>query len=184
MLRAQLAEQSRKLDEQNREIATLKDAAKRTADANAQLESRARDCANELVILRATPTGSSAPQMTSSPAVPTPLTEQPKYIASQAAPEFASHQTATTGPSRTEVMTASNYFSAPDVIKRHCQSEWPADARMFNYCSEKQQEAVRILDQGRPFGADQDKWNAARVSCASEWPDDYSMRLHCEQKAR
>ncbi len=82
-----------------------------------------------------------------------------------------------------DVMAASNFYDAADVIKSHCKAEWPNNPSMFEHCTKRQHDAVRVLDAGRPFGADQAKWNAARVSCASEWPTDYVMRLYCEEKA-
>ncbi len=88
------------------------------------------------------------------------------------------------GPTWNEVMRASDYFNAQSVMENQCKREWPADLEMFNYCMRKQGEALNVLKQGKPFGADQKRWNEARVRCAGEWPTDYSMRVYCEGKVR
>jgi hypothetical protein len=84
------------------------------------------------------------------------------------------------GPTRNEVMAASDFYSAKDVIRRKCAAEWPNDPQMMNYCTAKQESAVTTLQAGRPFGADEATWNQKRVDCASKWPNDYTMRVYCE----
>jgi hypothetical protein len=180
-LRAQVADQSRKLEQQRREIADLKESATKANGHAAQIASRARDCSNELLILKAS---RAAPvKRVTAAVVPPKPTRESSFVAPKAAAEFANRPApATTGATWNDVMAASNYQLADDVIKQHCQTEWPSDPRMLDYCSQSQKEAVRILDKGRPFGTDQNKWNAARVSCAAQWPTDYAMRLFCEDK--
>lgn len=86
------------------------------------------------------------------------------------------------GSSWNDVAKASDFYDAQRVMTSKCGRDWPADARMFNHCMETQAEALAVLKQGRPFGADEKSWNASRVRCARSWPDDYRMRLHCEGK--
>lgn len=81
-----------------------------------------------------------------------------------------------------DVSRASDFYDAPTIIEEHCRSEWPTNPEMFSFCGRKQSEAVNALKRGRPFGADETRWNEARVRCASEWPRDYSMRVYCELK--
>lgn len=99
-------------------------------------------------------------------------------------PQSSSRATANADPSWNDVAKASDFYDASNVITGHCSREWPNDARMFNYCVEKQSVAVATLKQGRPFGADEPTFNRARVSCASQWPTDYAMRVYCESKTR
>lgn len=85
--------------------------------------------------------------------------------------------------SHNEVMAASNFYDARDVIARKCSQQWGGNSEMVSYCVDKQLEAVARLDKGRPFGADPEKWGTVRVKCAQQWPTDYSMRVYCEGKA-
>jgi hypothetical protein len=84
--------------------------------------------------------------------------------------------------SRADVFKASDFYDAMDVMSRHCSRQWPSNQEMANYCMQKEMAALSTLKKGRPFGADEKKWNAARVSCAAKWPDDYDMRAYCESK--
>jgi len=80
-----------------------------------------------------------------------------------------------------DVAKAGDFYDAQRTIATKCQREWPADQRMYQYCVQKQNDAVSALKQGRPFGVDERQWNGARVRCAGKWPDDYVMRVYCEQ---
>jgi len=75
-----------------------------------------------------------------------------------------------------------DYSDADQVIKRHCQHEWPSDYSMRSYCTKQQREAVAILRRGCPSDIPGDVFASVRENCAREWPDDYSMRLYCEQQ--
>jgi hypothetical protein len=82
--------------------------------------------------------------------------------------------------SRADVFKASDFYDAMDVMSRHCRAQWPSDAEMLNYCMKQQTAALGTLQRGRPFGADEKRWNAARVNCAAKWAGDYEMRAYCE----
>lgn len=106
-----------------------------------------------------------------------PIPKQQQDVSSSVRPAAS----ATTNTSWNDVANASNFYDAQRVIASKCQREWPSDPRMTQYCVEKQTQAVATLKQGRPFGADESRWNDLRVQCANKWPDDYSMRVYCEQ---
>jgi TIR domain len=75
-----------------------------------------------------------------------------------------------------------DYSDAEQVIKRHCQHEWPSDYSMRSYCVKQQREALATLRRGCPPDIPNDVFASVRDNCAREWPDDYSMRLYCEQQ--
>lgn len=77
---------------------------------------------------------------------------------------------------------ADDYSDGEQVIKRHCQREWPTDYSMRNYCVKQQRDALAILKRGCPPDIPADVFAEVRARCAEEWPDDYSMRAYSEQQ--
>jgi hypothetical protein len=82
-----------------------------------------------------------------------------------------------------DVMKASDFYEADRVMARTCQSQSHGDPKRFDQCVQKQAEAVATLKSGKPFGADEQRFNEARVRCANQWPHDYRKRLRCEGKS-
>jgi hypothetical protein len=73
----------------------------------------------------------------------------------------------------------------PDMeatIKDHCQSEWPVNLKIRNYCEELQHEGVRTLNKGKPTDIEDAEFNIIRDQCKKEWPTDYQMRAYCEKE--
>jgi len=87
-------------------------------------------------------------------------------------------------PTSTEMLSepVDDYSEADQVIKRHCEREWPADYSMRGYCIKQQREALTTLKRGRPHDIPTDVFASIREKCAQEWSDDYTMRLYCEQQ--
>lgn len=83
-------------------------------------------------------------------------------------------------PSRNEVFAASDFHDAERVINAHCANRWPGNPDMTAFCADRQIDALNKLKAGRPFGANEQAWNAARVRCKQRWPDDFAMRVYCE----
>ena len=77
---------------------------------------------------------------------------------------------------------ADDYSDAEQILKRHCQRQWPADYNMRNYCVKEQRDALATLKRGRPPDIPADVFAQVRAKCAEEWPDDYSMRVYSEQQ--
>jgi hypothetical protein len=75
-----------------------------------------------------------------------------------------------------------DYSEAEQVIRRHCEREWPNDYNMRNYCIKQQREALTILKQGRPHDIPEEIFAGIRNKCSAEWPEDYSMRQYCEKQ--
>jgi hypothetical protein len=75
-----------------------------------------------------------------------------------------------------------NYSEAEQVIRRHCEREWPDDYNMRNYCIKQQRQALAILKRGRPQDIPEEVFASIRSKCAVEWPEDYSMRQYCEKQ--
>ncbi len=74
------------------------------------------------------------------------------------------------------------YSDAEQVIRRHCEREWPDDYAMHSYCIKQQREALTVLKQGRPHGIPEEVFTNVRSKCAREWPEDYAMRQYCEKQ--
>jgi hypothetical protein len=75
-----------------------------------------------------------------------------------------------------------DYPDDEQVIRRHCEREWPDDYNMRNHCTKQQRQALAILKQGRPDDIPEDVFARIRGKCAVEWPEDYSMRQYCERQ--
>ena len=67
-----------------------------------------------------------------------------------------------------------DYSDAEQVIKRHCQHEWPSDYSMRSYCVKQQLDALATLRRGCPPEIATEVFASVREKCAREWPDDYS----------
>jgi TIR domain len=103
------------------------------------------------------------------------------------APAQATAPTVTSHPQASEADVespprADDYSDAEQVIKRHCQREWPSDYSMRNYCVKQQRDALAILKRGCPPDIPADVFVNVRARCADEWPDDYSMRAYSEKQ--
>lgn len=72
------------------------------------------------------------------------------------------------------------YSEAEQIIRKHCEREWPDDYTMRNYCLKQQREALAVLEHGRPDDIPEDVFTGVRKKCAGEWPEDYNMRRYCE----
>ncbi len=75
-----------------------------------------------------------------------------------------------------------DYSEAEQVIRRHCEREWPNDYNMRNYCTKQQRQALAILKEGRPHDIPEEVFVGIRSKCAVEWPEDYNMRQYCEKQ--
>lgn len=64
----------------------------------------------------------------------------------------------------------------------HCQTQWPSDYSMQQYCFKGQKDAVLAMEKGAPAGVGNDTFRVVRGKCASEWPRDFKMRAYCEAK--
>jgi hypothetical protein len=71
---------------------------------------------------------------------------------------------------------------AEEVIRRHCEGEWPEDYNMRNYCTKQQRQALAVLKRGRPEDIPEEVFAGVRSRCAAEWPEDYGMRQYCEKQ--
>ena len=74
------------------------------------------------------------------------------------------------------------YAGADEVIKRHCESEWPKDFAMRAHCMKQEQKAVAELKRSAPADIPAEIFAEIRERCALEWPDQFSMRLHTERQ--
>lgn len=74
------------------------------------------------------------------------------------------------------------FADADDIIERHCESQWPNDFSMRDYCIDQQEQALAELRRGRPADVSEDVFRRIRTKCAREWPDDFSMRQYCEEE--
>jgi hypothetical protein len=75
-----------------------------------------------------------------------------------------------------------SYVEAEEILRLHCEREWPDDFNMRAYCMKQQREAVARLREGRPSNIPEDVFASVRAKCARAWPDDYSMRIYSEQQ--
>jgi hypothetical protein len=75
-----------------------------------------------------------------------------------------------------------DYSDAEQVIRRHCEREWPENYNMRNYCTKQQRRALSTLKQGRPQDIPEEVFAEVRSKCAAEWPEDYGMRQYCEKQ--
>ena len=74
------------------------------------------------------------------------------------------------------------YAGADEVIKRHCESEWPKDFAMRAHCMKQEQKALAELKRSTPADIPAEVFAEIRERCALEWPDHFSMRLHTEKQ--
>lgn len=82
-----------------------------------------------------------------------------------------------------ELSTLENdYSEAEQVIRRHCESEWPNDYSMRSYCTKQQHQALAALKQGRLHDIPEEVFAGIRSKCAADWPENYSMRQYCEKQ--
>jgi hypothetical protein len=81
-----------------------------------------------------------------------------------------------------ETRQSDSYDEAEEILRLHCEREWPDDFNMRAYCMRQQREAVARLRQGRPSDIPEDVFAAIRTKCAREWPEDYSMRVYSEEQ--
>jgi hypothetical protein len=84
--------------------------------------------------------------------------------------------------SREQAASEDKYSEAEQVIRSCCESQWPDDYTMRNYCISQQREAVDALKRGRPDDIPQGVFAGIRSKCAADWPEDYNMRLYCEKQ--
>ncbi len=84
--------------------------------------------------------------------------------------------------SASPAMEEDGYTDAAEVIRRHCEREWPDDFSMRAYCIEQQEIALAELRRGRPADVPEGVFGHIRRKCAGEWPEDYSMRQYCEEE--
>jgi len=112
------------------------------------------------------------------PENPTRMLQSTQNEAQSATVRIAPDSSAAT---RNDVAKASDFYDAEHKMIAKCEHDWPSDKGMSRSCMDRQTEALTILRQGRPFGANEVEWNRARIRCANAWPDDYQMRVHCEQ---
>ncbi len=92
---------------------------------------------------------------------PTPVAQSPQIVSGQSEDEFA---------------------GADEIIERKCESQWPDDFSMRDYCIEQQEQALAELRRGRPADVPEDVFKRIRAKCAREWPEDFSMRQYCEEE--
>lgn len=85
-------------------------------------------------------------------------------------------------PNEESIPLENDDSEAEQVIRRHCEREWPDDYTMRNYCLKQQREALAVLEQGRPDDIPEEVFAGIRSKCANEWPEDYNMRRYCEQQ--
>lgn len=75
-----------------------------------------------------------------------------------------------------------DYSEAEQVIRQHCEQQWPNDYQMRSYCTKQQREALAILKQGRPQEIPEEVFAGIRNKCTADWPNDYAMRQYCEKQ--
>lgn len=75
-----------------------------------------------------------------------------------------------------------DYSEAEQVIRQHCEQQWPNDYQMRSYCTNQQREALAILKQGRPHDIPEEVFAEVRNKCTADWPNDYAMRQYCEKQ--
>lgn len=89
----------------------------------------------------------------------------------------------TTGSSTTTFPSESDEFSnAGDIIRKHCEGEWPNDFSMRAYCIDQQERALLALRRGRPADIPEEVFRQVRAMCATQWPDDFTLRQYSEEK--
>jgi hypothetical protein len=74
------------------------------------------------------------------------------------------------------------FAGAAKIIERHCESQWPDDFSMRDYCINQQEQALAELRRGRPADVPEDVFQRIRTKCAREWLNDFSMRHYCEEQ--
>ena len=74
------------------------------------------------------------------------------------------------------------YAGADEVIKRHCESEWPKDFAMRAHCMKQEQNALAELKRGAPADIPAEVFAEIRERGALEWPDQFSMRVYAEKQ--
>lgn len=85
-------------------------------------------------------------------------------------------------PSRGADAPPEDYSGAEQIIREHCEREWPNDYSMRSFCVRQQREALDTLKRGRPDDIPEDVFEGIRSKCAADWPEDYNMRRYCEQQ--
>ncbi len=85
-------------------------------------------------------------------------------------------------PNEGSTSTENDYSEAEQVMRRHCEREWPGDYTMRDYCLKQQREALTVLEQGRPDDIPEEVFAGIRNNCAVEWPEDFNMRRYCEKQ--
>lgn len=75
-----------------------------------------------------------------------------------------------------------DFSDSGEIIKNHCQKEWPDDFKMQAYCIKQQKNAVNVLEQGPPDDVPEGVFDKIRSKCDREWHGDYKMRAYCEKQ--
>jgi len=73
-----------------------------------------------------------------------------------------------------------DYSNSDEKIKKHCKGYWPSDYSMQVSCINEQNEAVKILEKGKPNDISEDDFILVRNKAEEDWPDDYTMRVSQE----
>jgi len=73
-------------------------------------------------------------------------------------------------------------ISTATIIETHCQSEWPNDAKMKNYCIEQQNDGLVTLNLGKTKDISDNDFIVVRDKCKNEWPTDFKMCAYCESQ--
>lgn len=100
----------------------------------------------------------------------------------QVAPPHSTADVSEVDPDGRLATPEGGYSEAEQLIRRHCEREWPDDYNMRSYCVKQQREALAVLKQGRPHDILEEVFLGIRSKCAAEWPDDYNMRRYCEKQ--
>lgn len=109
-------------------------------------------------------------------------TEEGQGSSPQVAPPQSGVDASVVDPNGGSTYPKNVYSEAEQVIRRHCEREWPNDYTMRNYCLKQQRETLAELEQGRPDDIPEEVFTVIRNKCAQEWPEDYNMRRYCEKQ--
>lgn len=82
-------------------------------------------------------------------------------------------------PEGVEQGSSENKINSLQIIKEHCEGEWPTDFQMQSYCRDKQTEAARKLAQGKPSDVSEKQWNQISGNCWAQWENDFQMTEYC-----
>ena len=81
-----------------------------------------------------------------------------------------------------DVASKDDYAGAEEIIREHCEQEWPEDFQMRAYCIDEQEKALESLRHGAPKDLPAEVFARIRRKCAAEWTTDFNMQHYCEQE--